>query len=198
MGCGCAANAATARGAHSVGGGGAGSSWRAARRAPSRAGRRSGWRWRGRWCCSPDALLLDEPTANLDPYNVGMIEQIVRGSTKNTGDNDCAGDAQRAPGAAAGASRAFSVGRPRGRGCRRAHIFRITRRPAHWRVCARGDGLLIRLFDSTFNLFSERNPYAAQDFVCGVAPVGSECDIGRVPAGDRAGGGRRGRSPGPR
>ena len=26
----------------------------------------------------PTALLLDEPTANLDPYNVGMIEQTVR------------------------------------------------------------------------------------------------------------------------
>ena len=33
----------------------------------------------------PQALLLDEPTANLDPYNVGLIEQIVRRENREQG-----------------------------------------------------------------------------------------------------------------
>lgn len=33
----------------------------------------------------PDVLLLDEPTANLDPYNVGLIEDIVRALNQERG-----------------------------------------------------------------------------------------------------------------
>lgn len=33
----------------------------------------------------PDVLLLDEPTANLDPYNVGLIEEIVRDLNREWG-----------------------------------------------------------------------------------------------------------------
>jgi tungstate transport system ATP-binding protein len=33
----------------------------------------------------PDVLLLDEPTANLDPYNINLIEDVVREINKNHG-----------------------------------------------------------------------------------------------------------------
>ena len=33
----------------------------------------------------PDVLLLDEPTANLDPYNVGLIEDLVRSLNRERG-----------------------------------------------------------------------------------------------------------------
>ena len=44
--------------------------WPRPGRFPSRAARRSGWRWPGPWPSTAPVLLLDEPTAHLDPAHI--------------------------------------------------------------------------------------------------------------------------------
>ena len=95
----------------------------------------------------PDALLLDEPTANLDPYNVGLIESIVTELNTTSGTTLVL--------VTHNVFQARTAGPSRGLFARRARSSRSTmqkhfsnRRPIRApRLCERGDDLLSHKFN---------------------------------------------------
>ncbi len=101
----------------------------------------------------PRVLLLDEPTANLDPYNVSLIEDIVRvrnvehGTTivlvtHNIFQARRLAHRQYLSGPAVGAPHRLAAGRPAGRADRHHNIFHFPHRRTHGRFCARRNGIL--------------------------------------------------------
>ena len=85
---------------------------------------------------------MDEPTANLDPYNVGLIKGIRAPAEQGAANNPGAGDTQRFPGAPAGGPGGLPAGGEDRRNCRYKGILRIAERCTHTGVCEWGDGVL--------------------------------------------------------